>query len=233
MTATASAQIASNPVAAPNPACSLCGREVTKRRRSLNGFGVCRKCWGSFVNRRQAAFLIDCVAFRVLGWLLTMGTLSLLSRTMNVRPSFVAIGAVALFASLLFAFKDGFWGYSLGKYFTGVQVVDMATREPASFWQSFKRNIHLSLPYVSIIPILVIGFGPWKGRRWGDRWAETMVVWRKHARKPPFNPISTVCIPCGYDLTGNVSGICPECGAKVELKEGCLHCPGCGWGLCM
>ena len=26
---------------------------------------------------------------------------------------------------------------------------------------------------------------------------------------------------------------CPECGTKVEIKEGCLHCPGCGWGLCM
>ncbi|MDB5172513.1 MAG: hypothetical protein JWN51_1286 [Phycisphaerales bacterium] len=24
-----------------------------------------------------------------------------------------------------------------------------------------------------------------------------------------------LCIPCGYDLAGNVSGICPECGAKV------------------
>jgi len=26
---------------------------------------------------------------------------------------------------------------------------------------------------------------------------------------------------------------CPECGTKVELKEGCLHCPSCGWGLCI
>ncbi|MEK6984646.1 MAG: adenosylcobalamin-dependent ribonucleoside-diphosphate reductase [Nanoarchaeota archaeon] len=26
---------------------------------------------------------------------------------------------------------------------------------------------------------------------------------------------------------------CPECGTQVELKEGCLHCPGCGWGMCM
>ena len=23
------------------------------------------------------------------------------------------------------------------------------------------------------------------------------------------------CIPCGYDLTGNVSGVCPECGSKA------------------
>ncbi len=26
---------------------------------------------------------------------------------------------------------------------------------------------------------------------------------------------------------------CPECGTKVEVKENCLHCPSCGWGLCM
>lgn len=25
-----------------------------------------------------------------------------------------------------------------------------------------------------------------------------------------------VCAKCGYDLTGNVSGVCPECGRKVE-----------------
>jgi len=23
------------------------------------------------------------------------------------------------------------------------------------------------------------------------------------------------CITCGYNLTGNVSGICPECGQKI------------------
>lgn len=25
------------------------------------------------------------------------------------------------------------------------------------------------------------------------------------------------CIGCGYDLTGNVSGVCPECGKRLEL----------------
>ena len=24
-----------------------------------------------------------------------------------------------------------------------------------------------------------------------------------------------LCVTCGYDLTGNVSGVCPECGAAV------------------
>ena len=26
------------------------------------------------------------------------------------------------------------------------------------------------------------------------------------------------CLLCGYDLTGNVSGVCPECGAKREAN---------------
>lgn len=25
-----------------------------------------------------------------------------------------------------------------------------------------------------------------------------------------------ICIPCGYDLTGNVTGVCSECGKKIE-----------------
>jgi predicted amidophosphoribosyltransferase len=29
-----------------------------------------------------------------------------------------------------------------------------------------------------------------------------------------------LCVNCAYDLTGNVSGICPECGARVELVPG-------------
>lgn len=28
-----------------------------------------------------------------------------------------------------------------------------------------------------------------------------------------------LCLVCAYDLTGNVSSICPECGAKVEREE--------------
>jgi ribonucleoside-diphosphate reductase alpha chain len=26
---------------------------------------------------------------------------------------------------------------------------------------------------------------------------------------------------------------CPSCGTKLEFKEGCATCPGCGWSLCV
>lgn len=196
--------------------CALCGRKITSwRRRSLNGFGVCRRCWSGFVNRRQAAFLIDFVLFRVLLRLLGVLLTVVAIRGFRAGPSAVPIVMTDWFLALLFAFKDGFSGYSPGKYLMGVRVVDMATRTPIGFWQSFKRNIHLSIPIFHILAILVIGFGSWPGRRWGDRWAETLVIWCRHSRKPPFHPISTVCVPCGYDLTGNVSGICPECGTPI------------------
>ena len=29
-------------------------------------------------------------------------------------------------------------------------------------------------------------------------------------------PLEGFCIECSYDLTGNVSGVCPECGTKIE-----------------
>ncbi len=39
----------------------------------------------------------------------------------------------------------------------------------------------------------------------------TSVLWRLDRRFP-----LGCCQNCGYDLTGNVSGVCPECGTEVE-----------------
>lgn len=38
--------------------------------------------------------------------------------------------------------------------------------------------------------------------------------WVRHKRTA-----SNQCIDCGYDLTGNTSGVCPECGTPVTGKE--------------
>lgn len=36
-------------------------------------------------------------------------------------------------------------------------------------------------------------------------------------RKPDFPP--GCCRECGYDLTGNVSGVCPECGTPILTEQ--------------
>jgi len=43
--------------------------------------------------------------------------------------------------------------------------------------------------------------------------AATIVVFRRTRMTP------TSCGGCGYDLTGNVSGVCPECGERVVDEE--------------
>jgi hypothetical protein len=42
-----------------------------------------------------------------------------------------------------------------------------------------------------------------------------IIVYRRLKRP---SPPPGCCRECGYDLTGNVSGICPECGTPIEKK---------------
>ena len=44
------------------------------------------------------------------------------------------------------------------------------------------------------------------------------VSWLAWARRPPVRP--GACARCSYDLTGNVSGLCPECGSPVRKQRG-------------
>ena len=41
-----------------------------------------------------------------------------------------------------------------------------------------------------------------------------LFVWHRKRR-----PSTTRCARCSYDLTGNISGICPECGTKVPANS--------------
>ena len=72
--------------------------------------------------------------------------------------------------------------------------------------------------FASLNVVIIIAIQLNKGYRLGDRFAKTRVIWKRHARSPVFGGDDILCYSCGYDLTGNESGICPECGtARAEV----------------
>ena len=111
-----------------------------------------------------------------------------------------------MFPAIFFC-KDSFRGHSPGKWVCGVRVVDRDRGEPIGLAGSFKRNLPLLIP-------LVVAFLLQKGHRLGDGWAKSKVVWKRYANHPVFTGLFA-CHRCQFDLTGNVSGTCPECGAPV------------------
>ncbi len=212
------------------PTCVLCGRVFNwrRRRKPLYGVDVCGRCRNAFANRRQLAYIIDGVLWMipvfaigfVLGFVAALLLLPIPNLTTN--PVLAILGfsnpiTIVLSWGLpwLFLCKDGFNGMSPGKWLMGVQVVDRLTREPIGFWQSFKRNLILMVP---VFP-LIIALSMMSGKRLGDGWANTAVIWRKHRYEAPFEPRGMFCHGCGYNLTGNVSGRCPECGLPVPARR--------------
>ena len=216
--------------AAANPdTCPLCQtRKVWKK--TLYGHRVCKKCYYKFINRRQVAYIVD--ALVLFGVAFAVGTAidSLFAAQITaVWQAWAVNFAVGLCLMSLFVMKDGLAGYSPGKRLTGVRVLDDETDQPIGFGQSFKRNSILLLgqiPFVGflvgLVVVIVIALKLGRGYRPGDRLARTRVIWTRYANSPVFNgERADVCLTCGYDLRGNVSGICPECGtpAVVEADE--------------
>jgi uncharacterized RDD family membrane protein YckC len=198
--------------------CPLCDvSRKPKAFKKLFDIPVCSKCFYKFANRRQFAYLIDWLTLYLLsaafGILLALVFPELINSPQDrftLADGFVIV-LDWLLVPLVFFMKDGFRGHSPGKWLTGVQVVDQLTREPIGFGPSFKRNLCLIVP----IAPLIVAFTLAKGRRWGDKWAHTEVIWKKHRFRAPFDRRGILCMKCGYDLTGNVSGRCPECGTDI------------------
>ena len=214
------------PVVAEESRCPLCSRALNARwlrkkprRTSVNEIVVCKKCRNGFASRRQGAYIIDTLVWELaayiplvlLGVFPGFGFLRALNLPANPDPNVVVIFFMWIFP-LTFYLKDGFRGMSPGKALCGLQVLDWRTREPISFGRSLKRNICLIIPFVPIVLLVTL----MKGWRWGDKWANTRVVWRKYEFKPPFDPRGLRCVSCGYNLTGNTSGRCPECGTSID-----------------
>ena len=187
--------------------CPICERsDGTRRMKRLYGMLVCRRCWGWFANRREIAYVIDYACYLILFLLLPL----LLLPVELLGDAFMFVNLFVILP-LLFACKDGFSGQSPGKWLLGVRVVDNDTLEPIGFKQSLKRNLILIIP----LAWLLIEFQLLKGDRSGDKWANTRVILKKYAHRAPFDIRGILCTNCGYNLTGNVSGRCPECGRAI------------------
>ena len=107
---------------------------------------------------------------------------------------FVAVAGAAVWAQqnnarVLFylPYVDGYW---LSSYYGQLCLVKRGTLVARDYW--------CSLP-ASFVPIAVLSS-----------------LWLKHARREARSRRASrgLCRACGYDLTGNVSGACPECGER-------------------
>lgn len=216
--------------------CPICDRRFAfaNKLRPLLGVGVCKRCRNKFLSRRQTAYVIDSMMWTFLigfplAWVASQGMQSPGASSFGT-PVMPLVSPGWMFSSLLgldspvsflsfwvlplaFFCKDGFSGMSPGRRLTGIRVVDVETRQPISFGASFRRNLVLMVPFGVFIVALTMG----KGRRWGDKWANTVVIWNKFAHRLPFDPRGVLCVRCGYDLTGNTSGRCPECFTLIPI----------------
>jgi hypothetical protein len=71
-------------------------------------------------------------------------------------------------------------------------------------WQKEPYRL-LRIPYWFLVAISLLP-GVWWMRRSVRRWREES------------RPRQGLCVTCGYNLTGNISGVCPECGQKLDAQ---------------
>ena len=165
-----------------NGPCPLCGetKDMGARAREVYDYWICRKCSGGMVNRRQLAWVLDVLVLYVVLFMVAFAVGAVGSVAQADVSAMIAVLPWLLYAGWLF--KDGFNGHSLGKAAMGLQVVDNDTRQGAGFAASFKRNLPLLIPFAP----LVVAFQMSRGPRFGDGWANTSVVWKKHQGRGPF-----------------------------------------------
>ena len=97
------------------------------------------------------------------------------------------------------------WSYSRNDMVirSGPYAVRVSRSGQYSYFISYAGQIHskgVALPYWMIILFMAIA---------PAFWVRAEISRRRRLR-------SGLCQSCGYDLTGNTSGVCPECGAAIS-----------------
>ena len=98
------------------------------------------------------------------------------------------------------------WRRHAGAYFVLVLVLVLTTAIMLSGIMARWRSAY---------PIIWIGLGA-GALVWGFDWYVVRHLTRRAIRTELNRRSLPVCVHCGYDLTGNVSGVCPECGRVLS-----------------
>ena len=75
-------------------------------------------------------------------------------------------------------------------------------------WDKLVASVPSRWSVYILFALCLIGFGIAVWFTWQDI--------RRRLRAELAKKGVPICVPCGYNLTGNVSGVCPECGTKIE-----------------
>lgn len=152
--------------------CDILGSRCLMKRHAASEY---RREWLSFLGDRQGAFAIDYIIWHVGGRMLFQwsGWIEYIERhTTPDNYMFVAALCIGTWR-VLFLMKDGIYGYSPGKWFLGLRVVDDRTEQPIGPWRSVVRNLLMILPVLGELIVFVqMSFG----RRWFDGLAHCKVI---------------------------------------------------------
>ena len=160
-----------------------------RKAKLLYNHAVCRRCYYIFAFRRQYAYVLDSMLWRLL-WIpiFLFAAYQMLIAGFSRVSIVCTVGISGLFLLGVSFCKDCFAGQSLGKAIMGIRVIDKTTGKPIGAKVSFKRNLPLIIPFMP----LVVAFLLYKGYRKGDGWANSKVIWKKYALHPVFLPESSV-----------------------------------------
>jgi len=86
---------------------------------------------------------------------------------------------------------------------SGIHIIETRQIRLGLVWPSYFTTVGKNLWGIRRVsfplwPLFCVGF------------VGTALLWRWDQRPPPGH-----CQSCGYNLTGNTSGVCPECGKKI------------------
>ena len=176
--------------------CSICDEPLPRAEKRLYGYNVCSRCHSDFASKRAFAYLVDMLIWSAVSiplgfFIFVISGISGVIVAGTTKSDNQAAGAfgfvflLGILASMLLVLGlDGFKGHSPAKAMFGLQVIDELTGRPINFWDSIQRNLPFFIP---LMPLYVAyQIFQLDGRRMGDGWARTKVIWKIHRDRPPF-----------------------------------------------